>query len=414
MFLTVLGFMLMLVPIVLTFLWVTGALTFYFFRERKNATLIAPATLPSYPKVTVIIPCHNEAKTIHATINSLDKVIYPNLEVIAVNDCSRDATGLIIDNLAEQRTWMKTIHLNKNRGKAAALNVAMLGCSGDVIICIDADSELHPHAVTWLVSHLISNPKLGAVTGNPRVKNRNNLIGRLQVGEFSATIGMIKRYQQMIGKLFTVSGVIVAYRKEAVIDVGFWDTESVTEDIAMSWRLQTSGWELGYEPRAVCDVLMPGTLKGLWRQRLRWAQGGFEVMSKHWKFAFRPGNWQLKVLYFEYIFSVIWTFICVASLIFGFSKLSMGITTQFIWLHSLMWGVFISGILGFIQFLPGFSIHSRYERLSLSVFFWAVWYPLIYWMLNSAVLFVAIPKALFAKPKQYGTWVSPDRGGIVS
>ncbi len=414
MIVAILAFVLKSIPIILSILWATGAILFYILRERNEHTPTNPPKLVRYPKVSIMIPCHNEAKTILATIASLDKIIYPDFEVIAINDCSKDDTSTIIDQLSQSRPWMRTVHLNKNRGKAAALNVAMLSCTSEIVVCIDADSELHPHAITWLVSHLVSNPKLGAVTGNPRVKNRNNLIGRLQVGEFSATIGMIKRYQQMLGKLFTVSGVIVAYRKQAVLQVGFWDTESVTEDIAMSWRMQTSGWELGYEPRAVCDVLMPGTLRGLWRQRYRWAQGGFEVMSKHWRVLTQNGNWALKLIYAEYIFSVLWTFAFVLGIIFRLSHIHYYQVHQEAWTQPLKWGIFISGIIGFLQFLPGFSIHSRYEKVSLGLIFWAVWYPLVYWMLNSAVLLVAIPKTVFRKRQHFGTWVSPDRGGIVS
>ena len=55
----------------------------------------------------------------------------------------------------------------------------------------------------------------------------------------------------------------------------------VTEDIDISWRLQMDHWDIRYEPNALCFILMPETMKGLWRQRLRWAQGGVEVLRDH-------------------------------------------------------------------------------------------------------------------------------------
>jgi biofilm PGA synthesis N-glycosyltransferase PgaC len=109
---------------------------------------------------------------------------------------------------------------------------------------------LDPYATHWLVSHLIDSSRVGAVTGNPRIRNRSTLLGKLQVGEFSSIIGLIKRAQRVYGRIFTVSGVIAAFRKSALHDVGYWNTDMVTEDIDISWRLQMRHWEIRYEPNA--------------------------------------------------------------------------------------------------------------------------------------------------------------------
>ena len=60
------------------------------------------------------------------------------------------------------------------------------------------------------------------MTGNPRIRTRSTLIGRIQVGEFSSIIGLIKRTQRVYGRLFTISGVVAAFRKQALTDVGYW------------------------------------------------------------------------------------------------------------------------------------------------------------------------------------------------
>jgi biofilm PGA synthesis N-glycosyltransferase PgaC len=67
------------------------------------------------------------------------------------------------------------------------------------LLCIDANALLDPHAVGWLVRHFQHDPELGAVPGNPRIRNRSTLLGRLQVGEFSMIIGLIKRAQSKPG-----------------------------------------------------------------------------------------------------------------------------------------------------------------------------------------------------------------------
>ena len=97
------------------------------------------------------------------------------------------------------------------------------------------------------------------------------------MGEFSAIIGMIKRTQRLLGRVYTVSGVCSCFRRLAIHEVGYWSSDTVTEDVDISWKLQLAYWGILYEPRAVCWILVPESLRGLWRQRLRWARGGMEA-----------------------------------------------------------------------------------------------------------------------------------------
>jgi biofilm PGA synthesis N-glycosyltransferase PgaC len=149
-----------------------------------------------------------------------------------------------------------------------------------LLVCIDGDALLEPHALTWLVRRFQTDARIGGLTGNPRVRNHATLLGRLQVGEFSSLVGLIKRAQTVYGSLFTVSGVICAFRKRALQDAGWWSRAALTDDVDVSWNIQLAGWRLAFEPKALCWILMPETLRGLWRQRVRWSEGGTTVMLK--------------------------------------------------------------------------------------------------------------------------------------
>ncbi|MCV5126960.1 poly-beta-1,6 N-acetyl-D-glucosamine synthase, partial [Escherichia coli] len=87
-----------------------------------------------------------------------------------------------------------------------------------------------------------------------------------------------------------------------------WSPDMITEDIDISWKLQLRHWSIFFEPRALCWILMPETLRGLWKQRLRWAQGGAEVfivnMRRLWSWEFR----RMWPLFFEFCFSTTWAF----------------------------------------------------------------------------------------------------------
>ncbi|WP_413581897.1 poly-beta-1,6-N-acetyl-D-glucosamine synthase [Bdellovibrio sp. HCB288] len=392
-------FLFLTTPFVLPLIWIMGALVFYFKRESKRQTL----TEFSEQRYTVLIPCYNEEKTAEATIRSLDILPVDQCEIIAINDGSRDKTQAVLEKLAITRPNMRVINLVQNRGKAAALTLGAMASRCEFILCLDADSELEANAPRIMMEHF-ANPDVAGVTGNPRVKNRGTLVGRLQVGEFSALVGMIKRYHQSLGRLFALSGVLVMFRKSAVESVGYWDTDTVTEDVGISWKLQTSGWALKYEPKAKCDVLMPDTLKGLWKQRLRWAQGGFEVMLKHGRSVLNGRDTGLRLILLEYVFSVLWAFmlpVTIAFAIFGTNLHEL----------NLSYAILLTGIMSFLQFVVGMFLHGRYERDS-RLGFVAIWYPFAYWMINSFVLFVAIPKVLFGPKRQFSSWVSPDRGGV--
>lgn len=203
------------------------------------------------------------------TLRALTALDYPEFEILLINDGSTDDTGARIDALAAQDSRFRAVHLARNQGKAVGLNTAAMVARYDYFLCIDGDSLVDPHCLMWMMRHLLGSPRVGAVTGNPRIRTRSTLVGRIQVGEFSSIIGLIKRAQRTYGKIFTVSGVMVCFRRSALHDVGYWNPDALTEDIDVSWRLEVRHWDVRFEQSALCWILMPETLRGLWRQRLR-------------------------------------------------------------------------------------------------------------------------------------------------
>ena len=104
--------------------------------------------------------------------------------------------------------------------------------------------------------------RVAAVTGNPRVRNTRTFLARLQAIEFSSIISLLRRAQRVWGRIVTVSGVVVAFRRSAVFDVGGFSPEMPTEDIELTWKLQKRFYDVRYEPRAVCWMTVPQSLRG--------------------------------------------------------------------------------------------------------------------------------------------------------
>jgi len=398
-----------LYPLFMSLVWVIGALIFYRRLEHKQ---IQPPVLKEYPMFSILIPCHNEEGQILTTIETLMDIDYPNYEVIAIDDGSTDRTSSILHALSKKYDRVRAVYLRENQGKGTALNVGCLASKGDLIVTIDADAFLDSNALKWFAWHFYNYPRVGAITGNPRVLNRTSLLAKIQTGEYASIIGLIKRTQRILGKVLTVSGVIAAFRKQALVSVGFWDSDIVTEDIDITWKLEKHFWDVRYEPRAVCWVLVPETIKGLWRQRLRWAQGGIEVLRKHsniWQ------DWKQRRLwpiYVEYLFSLLWAYSfwilivmwamqALFNLVFPV-RLQPPIPPQ--WTGSVL------ALACVVQFGVSMYIDNVYEKKFFRYLFWVIWYPFVYWIINALTITVAVPKALLKKKGTRAVWKSPDRG----
>ncbi len=402
-------------PLLMAYVWMLGGIIYYFrWERRQGGGLGSLPSLPAYPPVSILVPCYNEGENVRETIEYLLHQQYPNYEIIAINDGSKDNTLAILHELAVKHPKIRVVNLAKNQGKAVGLRTAALLSNSEILIGIDGDALLAPNATAWMVKHFLENPHVGAVTGNPRIRNRSTLLGKVQVGEFSAIVGMIKRAQRTYGQIFTVSGVIAGFRKTALHDVGYWSPDMVTEDIDISWKLQLAGWSIHFEPNALCWVLMPETLPGLWKQRSRWAQGGVEVMLRYFR---RLWHWRSRgmwPLYLECCVSLTWAFIVTAYILAApLQWLFANQANEALADLSPRWTSMLLCITCLIQFGVSLSIDSRYESQNSGAarrYYWMIWYPIVYWFIQVGATLNGCVKALRKKRGQRAVWVTLDRG----
>ena len=400
-------------PLFMSTLWMIGAIFFYFKNEKPYLKEIIPPLQANetWPGVSILIPCYNEGDNAIETITYALNVQYPEFEVIAINDGSKDDTLAILLSLAQNNPKLKVVNLAENQGKALGLQAGALVSKYEYLVGIDGDALIDPFCLYWMVKHFIRYPQVAAVTGNPRIRNRTSLLGKIQVGEFSSIVGMIKRAQRSFGRLFTVSGVITGFRKAAVHEVGYWSPDMLTEDIDITWKLQSNGWDVRFEPRALVWILMPETIRGLWKQRLRWAMGGAQVMLKNFKVLFQPKQTHLWGLMTELLLSMIWAYSMI--IVFLVWLLDFFIDIPYIMisdspiLPNESSVILIGACL--IQFYVSKWLDGHYDKGMGKNYFWMIWYPFAFWFLNLFTAVTALPKVLFAKKKR-ARWVSPDRG----
>ncbi|MFW2077167.1 poly-beta-1,6-N-acetyl-D-glucosamine synthase [Acinetobacter sp. ULE_I010] len=398
-------------PLFMSYLWMIGALIFY-WKERKEPPYQQPATLSEYPLVAVLVPCFNEQDNAEETISHALNLDYPNFEVIAINDGSSDRTAEILNALSEIHPKLRVVHLAENQGKAMALQAGSLLTDAEYLIGIDGDALLDRHAAQWMIRHFLQNPSVAAVTGNPRIRTRSTLLGRIQVGEFSSIVGMIKRAQRTFGRLFTVSGVITAFRKSAVHEVGYWSPNMLTEDIDITWKLHRAGWDVTFEPNALVWILMPETFNGLWKQRLRWAMGGAQVLIKNIDVLLKPKLNYLWPLLIELILTLVWSYLMLIMVVLWVLHLLLpyvGLPAITSPLLPMGTGILL-GATCLLQFAISKWMDSRYESNLAKNFYWMIWYPFVFWLITVTASIIAFPKVLLLGKGKRARWVSPDRG----
>jgi len=231
------------------------------------------------PRVSVLVAAYNEAGVIERTLQSILASDYANFEVVVVDDGSKDGTFDVVQSAfgADERV---RLFRQANGGKATALNHAMQEAGGEIYVGFDADTQVAPDAISLLVRHF-SDPQIGAVAGNVCVGNRTNILTRWQAIEYIASQNLDRRAQGLLDAVIVVPGAIGAWRLAAVQGVGGYASDTLGDDMDLTWRLHGAGWKIVNEAKARAFTEAPDTLRALWKQRFRWGYGTLQCLAKH-------------------------------------------------------------------------------------------------------------------------------------
>ncbi|MEV6331779.1 glycosyltransferase [Streptomyces sp. NPDC051909] len=242
-------------------------------RRRRGAPRMPPVTDP----VSVIVPAYNEEAGIEATIRSLLASTHEYVQIVVVDDGSTDRTFEIAESVEDPRVMVVR---QPNAGKAAALNTGIGWARFDIIVMIDGDTVFEPDAVQRLIQPL-ADPRVGAVSGNTKVGNRQGVLGRWQHLEYVIGFNLDRRMYDVLECMPTVPGAIGAFRRDALARVGGVSEDTLAEDTDLTMALCRDGWRVVYEESAIAWTEAPSTVRQLWKQRYRWCYGTLQAMWKH-------------------------------------------------------------------------------------------------------------------------------------
>lgn len=300
-------------------------------RQRDNWNLRLTMTSPLVPGISVIVPAHNEASVIAESVRALLALEYPTYELIIVNDGSTDDTlATLVETFSlepAERTApltlshkpVKAVYPPKGRlhlvvldkepgGKADALNAGIDFARYPLVCTIDADSILEQDALAKTVIPFLADPRVIVSGGSVRVANGcriengrvlevslpRNLLAMTQVLEYLRTFFIARAGWSAVNSLMIVSGAFGLFRRDVVLEVGGYRTDTVGEDMELVVRLhrkmrrERRPYRVVYVPDPICWTQCPDSIRVLRRQRSRWHRGSAEALRLHWPMIGNP------------------------------------------------------------------------------------------------------------------------------
>lgn len=283
------------------------------------------------PPVSIVVPAYNEAAVIGHAIESLLQLDYPTYEILIVDDGSTDGTAAVAGRWEGERGGVAVRLLRKrNGGKATALNAGIAHARYQFVLCMDSDSWMEPGSLRAAIPRF-RDPSIGAVAGNVKVGNRDRLLTKLQALEYIEGLNMPRRAQGFIAAVNIVPGPVGIFRREALEEVGGYDTDTFAEDADLTLKLVTAGWKIVYEDRAITWTQAPDNALDLIQQRYRWTRGILQAVRKRKGLFLKPvPDFPLWLSAVEMAFeAIIWPvlnvyahlFFAIVALLFGMGEL---------------------------------------------------------------------------------------------
>ncbi len=308
-----------------------------YLRSRKEKKTLDEMTLV-YPTCSILIPAHNEEKVIAATIESMLKLNYPvdKLEIIVINDGSKDSTKEIIERYARQDSRVVLFDVpagQGGKGKSRALNLGIQRAHADVIAIYDADNTPDSESLRYLVATLVTDKELGAVLGKFRTVNKNvNLLTRFINIETLSFQSMLQAGRWQMHNIATLPGTNFVMWSWLIKKLNGWDEEALTEDSELSIRIYQEGYKIKFLPFAITYEQEPESWKVWIKQRVRWVRGNNYVIGK---FVKQIPQFKNKRLAFDILYTLALYYVFFAAIIISD-------------------GLFIVGALGLVSIaLPG-------------------------------------------------------------
>ncbi len=268
-------------------------------------------------KLSLLVPCYNEEKSLRASIQSCLNQTRPFDEIIFIDDSSRDRTPEILASFSDKIISKRT---PKNTGnKSSAQEFGMQFVSGDIVITTDADTLLDTRFAEEIEKSFAADKDVVAVAGYVKSIPYNWLT---LCRAFDYVIGqnIHKVAQNYMHYIFVMPGAASAFRRDLFNQHITFDHDTITEDLDFTYKIHRKQFRIVYNQKAISYTQDPTTIKNYINQMRRWFGGGWQNLVKHWSIvATRPIRaFELSLIYAEgLVFSVLIFILPLINLWFG-------------------------------------------------------------------------------------------------
>lgn len=320
-----------------------------YFRRNSFTDFRILAASDQLPGISILAPAYNEAANIIDNVRSMLSIHYNALELILINDGSKDdslqnlinaydlyKTNIFInEQIATKKikgiyksnnpVFHKLIVVDKeNGGKADALNVGVNIARHEYIVCVDVDCVLEQDALLKMIKPFLEETKVRVIASGGVIRIANDCIiengrlikinlpkkflARVQTIEYIRAFLLGRMAWSRLNGLLLISGAFGAFDKEIVIKCGGYNTKTVGEDMELIVRMRRYmeenklPYKVTFIPDPLCWTEAPATYKILGRQRNRWTRGTMETLKMHRKMFFNPRYGLLGMVSYPYWF----------------------------------------------------------------------------------------------------------------
>lgn len=237
------------------------------FFGKKQAVL---QPLEAYPPISVVISAYNEQKNVSVRIANLAECNYPDMEVIFVDDCSTDTTWYLAEEaLCAARLNFNLLSNEKQIGTSASYNRAIEATTRDIVVVTDADVMFKKDALHKIITRLMSDELVGAVTGDLQPDESKHKVAELERA-YRSFYGRMCAWESAEDSTFNFNGALVAFKKSAV---GIIEHRSGADDANIAFNAIRRNYRAVYEQEAVVMEEVPTRASVQFRQKIRRASG---------------------------------------------------------------------------------------------------------------------------------------------
>ena len=246
-----------------------------------------------WPMVTIQLPVYNERYVIDRLIDSVCAIDYPKdkMHIQVLDDSSDDSYELAASRIAHwQAKGLDIVHIRRKVRigyKAGALAYGLKEAKGEFTAIFDADFMPYPDFLQRCIPHF-KTEKVGVVQTRWEHLNEDySMLTRLQAFGLDAHFSIEQRGRNLNEHFINFNGTAGIWRNACIADAGGWQSDTLTEDLDLSYRAQVKGWKFQYLEKLGSPAELPAAMPALKSQQYRWTKGAAECAVKNLPRVFR-------------------------------------------------------------------------------------------------------------------------------